>query len=154
VVFLSRLETAIQKLLQPLIEIDAPACLHAYLLTPWCRVFLEKLTGLQLVKEFPAFHGTRKFVSALTSVRHLSLSWASPIQSIDALATGFKFLILILVALTFYSVNKVVFLEKYTRNWDLINLPQMFSSYRHRYHFTASMIRKLTNVWTVRYERV
>ena len=26
-----------------------------YLLTPWCRVFLEKLTGLQLVKKFPAF---------------------------------------------------------------------------------------------------
>ena len=26
-----------------------------YLLTPWCRVFLEKLTGLQLVKKFPVF---------------------------------------------------------------------------------------------------
>ena len=26
-----------------------------YLLTPWCRVLLEKVTGLQLVKEFPAF---------------------------------------------------------------------------------------------------
>ena len=40
-----------------------------YLLTPWCRVLLEKLTGLQLVKKFPAFHGTRKFIIALTSVR-------------------------------------------------------------------------------------
>ena len=53
-----------------------------YLLTPWCRVLLDKLTGLQLVKKFPAFHGTRMFITALTSVRHLSLSWASPIQSI------------------------------------------------------------------------
>jgi len=53
-----------------------------YLLIPWCRVLLEKLTGLQLVKKFPAFHGTRSFITALTSVRHLSLSWASPIQSI------------------------------------------------------------------------
>ena len=52
------------------------------LLTPWCRVLLEKLTGLQLAKKFPAFHGTRRFITALTSVRHLSLSWASPIQSI------------------------------------------------------------------------
>ena len=52
-----------------------------YLLTPWCRVLLEKLAGLQLVKKFPAFHGTRRFITALTSVRHLSLSWASPIQS-------------------------------------------------------------------------
>ena len=54
----------------------------SYLLTPWCRVLLEKLTGLQLVKKFLAFHGTRMFITALTSVRHLSLSWASPIQSI------------------------------------------------------------------------
>ena len=53
-----------------------------YLLTPWCRILLEKLTGLQLVKKLPAFHGTRKFITALTSVLHLSLSWANPIQSI------------------------------------------------------------------------
>ena len=56
--------------------------LLTYLLTPWCRVLLEQLTGLQLVKKFPAFHGTRRFITALTSVRHLSLSWASPIKSI------------------------------------------------------------------------
>jgi len=55
---------------------------HTHLLTPWCRVLLEKLTRLQLVKNFPAFHGTRRFITALTSVRHLSLSWASPVQSI------------------------------------------------------------------------
>ena len=53
-----------------------------YLLTPWRRVLLEKLTGLQLVKKFPTFHGTRRSITPLTSVRHLSLSWASPIQSI------------------------------------------------------------------------
>ena len=28
---------------------------NTYLLTPWCRVLLEKQTGLQLVKKFPAF---------------------------------------------------------------------------------------------------
>ena len=55
---------------------------NTYLLTPWCRVLLEKLTGWQLVKKFPSFHGTRNFITALTSDRHLSLSWASPIQSI------------------------------------------------------------------------
>ena len=57
--------------------------MKTYLLTPWCRVLLEQLTGLQLVKKFPAFHGTRRFITALTTVRHLSLSWASPIQSIN-----------------------------------------------------------------------
>jgi hypothetical protein len=53
-----------------------------YLLTPWSRVVLEKLTGLQLVKKFPAFYGTRRFITAFTSVRHLSLSLASTIESI------------------------------------------------------------------------
>ena len=48
--------------------------LNIYLLTPWCRVLLEKLTGLQLVKKFPAFHGTRRFITTLTSVCQLSLS--------------------------------------------------------------------------------
>jgi len=56
--------------------------IFTYLLTPWCRVLLEKLTGLQLVKKFPAFHGTRRFITALKSVRHLSLSWVNPTQSI------------------------------------------------------------------------
>ena len=56
-------------------------CIYTYLLTPWCRVLLEKLTVLQLVKKFPSLYGTRRFITALTSVRHLSLSWASPIQS-------------------------------------------------------------------------
>ena len=65
--------------------------LLTYLLTPWCRVLLEKLNGLQLVKKFPAFHGTRRFITALTSVRQLSLSWASPIQSIYPHPTSWIF---------------------------------------------------------------
>ena len=54
---------------------------YYYLLTPWSRVLLEKLASLQLVKKFPAFYGTRRFLTTLTSTRHLSLSSASPIQS-------------------------------------------------------------------------
>ena len=63
---------------------------NPYLLTPWCRVLLEQLTGLQLVKKFPAFHGTRRFITALTSVRQLSLSWASPIHSIYPHPTSWR----------------------------------------------------------------
>ena len=63
-------------------------CRH--LLTPWCRVLLEKLTDLQLVKKFPAHYGTRRFITALISVRHLSLSWASPIQSTYPHPTSWK----------------------------------------------------------------
>jgi len=73
--------------------------LLTYLLTPWCRVLLEKLTGLQLVKKFPAFHITRRFITALTSVRHLSLSWANPIQSIYPHPTSWR---------SMYNVVKIV----------------------------------------------
>ena len=66
-----------------------------YSLTPWCRVLLEKLTGLQLVKKFPAFHGTRRFITTLTSVRHLSLSWASPIQSIYPHPTSWRSILIL-----------------------------------------------------------
>jgi hypothetical protein len=45
-----------------------------YLLTPWSRVLLGKLIGSQLVKNFPAFYGTRKFITAFTNARHFSLS--------------------------------------------------------------------------------
>ena len=64
--------------------------LPTYLLTPWCRILLEKLSGLQLVKKFPAFHGTRIFITALTRVHHLSLSWASPVQSIYPHPTSWR----------------------------------------------------------------
>ena len=66
-----------------------------YLLTPRCRVLLEKLTDLQLVKKFPAFHGTQRFITALTSVRHLSLSWASPIQSIYPHLTSWRSILIL-----------------------------------------------------------
>ena len=66
-----------------------------YLLTPWCRVLLEKLTGLQLVKKFPAFQGPRRFITALTSVRHQSLSWASPIQSIYPHPTSWRSILIL-----------------------------------------------------------
>ena len=53
-----------------------------YLLTPCSRVFLEKLTGFQLVKKFPTFYRTWRFITTFTSAHHLSLSWGSLIQSI------------------------------------------------------------------------
>jgi len=69
--------------------------LLTYLLTPWCRVLLEQLTDLQLVNKFPAFHGTRRFITALTSVRHLSLSWVSPIQSTCPHPTSWRFILIL-----------------------------------------------------------
>jgi len=45
-----------------------------YLLTPWSRVLLKKLTCFQLVKKFPAFYGTLRFITTFISAQHLSLS--------------------------------------------------------------------------------
>jgi hypothetical protein len=53
----------------------------SHLLTPWSRVLPEKLKRPELLKKFPAFYGTRRFITAFTRARHLSLSWARPIQS-------------------------------------------------------------------------
>ena len=57
-------------------------------LTPRSTVILEELAGFQPVKKFPAFHGTRRSVTAFTTARHLSLSWASSIQSIPSHPTS------------------------------------------------------------------
>jgi len=46
------------------------------------RVLLEILTRSQLVKKFPAYYWTRRFITIFTSARHLSLSSASSFQSI------------------------------------------------------------------------
>jgi hypothetical protein len=56
--------------------------LLTYSLTPYSKVLLEKLTGSQPVKKFPTFYGTRRFITAFTNARHLSISWGSSIQSI------------------------------------------------------------------------
>jgi len=42
--------------------------------TQWRKDLLEKLTGLQLVKKFPTFYGTRKFITAITIAHNLSLT--------------------------------------------------------------------------------
>jgi len=52
-----------------------------YLVTPWSKLLLEKLTSSQLVKKFPTFYGTWRFITMFTGACHLSLSSASLIQS-------------------------------------------------------------------------
>ena len=65
------------------------------LLTPWSRVLLEKLTGLQLVKKFPAFYGTRRFITVFTIARHLYLSWAILIQSMPPHPTSWRSILIV-----------------------------------------------------------
>jgi hypothetical protein len=55
-----------------------------YWLIPWSSVILEKLTGSQLVKQLPALYGTWRNVTAITSARQQSLSWARSILSMPS----------------------------------------------------------------------
>jgi hypothetical protein len=41
----------------------------------------EKLVVTQLVKKFPDFYGTQKFIIVFTAARHWFLSWTRLIQS-------------------------------------------------------------------------
>jgi hypothetical protein len=69
---------------------DHTYLLLTYLLTPWSRVLLEKLTGLQLVKKLPTFYGTRRFITAFASALQRSLSQANSIQSIPPHPTPWR----------------------------------------------------------------
>ena len=69
--------------------------LRTYLLSPWSRVLLEKLTGFQLVKKFPAFHWTRRFITAFKSAPYLSLFWASSIHSVPPHPTSWRSILIL-----------------------------------------------------------
>ena len=47
------------------VQPDLLTYLLNYLLIPWSRVLLEKLTGFQPAKKFPTFYATRRFITHL-----------------------------------------------------------------------------------------
>jgi hypothetical protein len=56
-------------------------CICSTRSTPWCRVFLWKLTVPQPVKKFPTFYRIHRFITMFTSTHHLALSCAWSIHS-------------------------------------------------------------------------
>ena len=58
-------------------------------------VLLEKLTGSHLVKKLLPFCGNRRFITAFTSARHLSLSRARSIQSISPHPTFWRCILIL-----------------------------------------------------------
>jgi hypothetical protein len=50
---------------------------------------------LQLVKKFPTFYGTRRFITAFASAGYLSLSWVSSIQSIHPNPTSWRSILIL-----------------------------------------------------------
>jgi len=66
-----------------------------YLLIPWSKFLLEKLTRFQPVKKFPAYYGSRRFIIAFKNTHHLSLSWASSIPSISSHPTSWRSILIL-----------------------------------------------------------
>ena len=69
--------------------------LLTYLLAPWSRVLLEKLTGYAASQEIPWIFGTQKFITVFTSACHLSLSWANSIQFPQPPPTSWRFILIL-----------------------------------------------------------
>jgi len=72
-------------------------CKHSptHSLTLCSRALVEKLIGSQLVKKFPAFYGTQRFINVFTNVRNRSLSWARSIQSILPHPTSWRSILIL-----------------------------------------------------------
>jgi hypothetical protein len=69
---------------------------HIYLLTylrSWA--LLEKLPIVQLLKNFPAFYGTWRFITVFTRALHWSLSCVRLIQSIPSHPTSLRFILIL-----------------------------------------------------------
>ena len=60
------------------------------LLHPWSRDLLEMLICSHLIKKFPAFYGTRKFITAFTRAHQLFPSWAISIHSMAPHTTSWR----------------------------------------------------------------
>ena len=71
------------------------AYLLTYLLTAWRTVLLEKLTGFAASQEIPQFYRTERFITAFTSFRHPSLSWASLVQSIPPQPASWRSIVIL-----------------------------------------------------------
>jgi len=56
------------------------AYLFTYFITPWNKVLLEKIIDSEFVNRFLAFYETQNFIIAVTSTRHLSLTYSRSIQ--------------------------------------------------------------------------
>jgi len=55
----------------------------------------KPLIDLQLVKKLSAFYGTRRFITPVTTARHLPLSWASCIQSTPSHSTCWRSIVIL-----------------------------------------------------------
>ena len=61
----------------------------------WSWLLLDKLTGRQLVKKFPAFYGSRMLITTAIRTRHLYLSLARSIKSMPPCPSSWNFILIL-----------------------------------------------------------
>jgi hypothetical protein len=77
------------------VQVSAPYKPYLFTYSMEHRVLLEKLTGSAASQEIPCIFGTRRFLTVLTSARHLSLSWTNSIQSPQPRATSWRSILIL-----------------------------------------------------------
>ena len=75
--------------------------------TPWSRFLPEKLKRSKLLNKFPAFYRTWRFITVFTTARHLSLSWATTIQSMLPHSTSRRYILILSSHLRLGQVSPV-----------------------------------------------
>jgi hypothetical protein len=90
-------------LVHTLYPIGYPSNGQSVLTSLWSWALLEEPPILQFLKNFPAFHGTRRFITVFTRDLHWSLSCARSIQSIPSYLTRIHFILFTLLHLALPS---------------------------------------------------
>jgi hypothetical protein len=108
------------------------------------RVLLLKLEVPRLVMKFPAFYRTQSFITAFTSARHLSLSWARSIQSIPTSPTSWSSILILSFYRSLGLPRGAIFLRFSPNSW--IQLSSTYTCYMPRqFHFL--LFEHLNNIW-------
>jgi len=97
---------------------------------PWSRVLLGKLSGSQVVKKFPAFYGTRRFITVVTRARHLPLYWDRSIQSMPSHPTPEDEVAVYIIIIHQQQQNSVL-LDCIACTWNLQLVLPSFAWYRY-----------------------
>ena len=84
-------------------------------ITPLRRVLLAKLTCPQLVRKSPAFYRIRKLITAFTTARQVSLSWARSIQSLPLLPISSCVILILVFHVLLYVLSACIW---WWRRWD------------------------------------
>ena len=105
-----------------------------------------KLTDPDLVKKFRAVYGTRKFIVAFSTGRHLSLSWTRSTQSMPPHATAWRF-ILILSSQLSIGLLSGLFLSIRSFHQNNVCTSTSPHTYHTRCPSLSSRFECLFNIW-------